>query len=150
MVRSETELTRLVKAYAATSYVVMRNDRPLSLRVGDRSAALDQLLTSHRTQTAVFITASNPCSRTTSDGENAEANSRLQTDLIKVSIAVLDGYGQGDDGEWPAEQSFLAIGITRNDAEALGRRYKQNAMLWIGSSFVPELVILAGSGFAEE
>jgi Protein of unknown function (DUF3293) len=128
----------------------LRNDRQFSLRVGGRSAALDQLLTSHRTQTAVFITASNPYSRTTSERENAEANSRLQTDLIKVSIAVLDGYGQGDDGEWPAEQSFLAIGITRNDAEALGRRYKQNAMVWIGSSFVPELVMLAGSGFAQE
>jgi hypothetical protein len=150
MVESETELARLAKAYMATSYVVMRNERQFSLRVGDRSAALDQLLTSYRTQTALFITASNPYSRTTSERQNAEANGRLRIDIINVSIAVLDGYGQGDDGVGPAERSFLAIGITRKDAEVLGRRYRQNAIVWIGSSFVPELVILAGSWFAQE
>jgi hypothetical protein len=53
-----------------------------------------------------------------------------------------DAFGQGDDGEWPAEPSFLALGITRSDAEALGRRYQQNAIPWIASDCLTESVTL--------
>jgi uncharacterized protein DUF3293 len=125
--------------------VVLHDEKELCLRVEERSSAVDQLLASHGTQTAAFITGWNPCSRTTSERENVEANSRLQADLLKSSVAVLDGYGQGDDGKWPAETSFLAVGITRNHAEALGRRYLQNAILWILAGRLPELVVLLGS-----
>jgi hypothetical protein len=142
MVGPEYELARLIDAYKATRYVVLHDGKELCLRVGERSLAVDQLLASRGTQTAAFITAWNPRSRTTSERENAEANSHLQADLLKSSIAVLNGYGQGDDGKWPAEPSFLAVGISRNHAEVLGRKYLQNAILWIFAGGLPELVVL--------
>jgi hypothetical protein len=74
-----------------------------------------------------------------------EANRRLQADLSKSSVTVFDGYGQGDDGKWPAESGFLAVGITRRHAEELGRRYLQTAILWIRAGLPPELVVLVGS-----
>jgi hypothetical protein len=150
MVNPEIKLMQLIDAYTATSYVVLQNGEAFTLRVGERSSVLDQLLASHRKQTAAFMTASNPYSSARSESENVEANVRLRADLMKVSIALLEGYGQGEDGEWPAEQSFLAVGITRNDAEAIGRRYQQNAILWIGPNRVPELAILVGSEFVQD
>jgi len=71
------------------------------------------IICSHKTQTATFITAWTPHSHARSKRENIEANRRLQADLLKSAVTVFDGYGQGDDGKWPAEPSFLAVGITR-------------------------------------
>jgi hypothetical protein len=113
MVDPECDPARLTDAYKATRYVILYGDGELCLRVGERSWAVDQLLASHGTQTAAFITAWNPHSCATAERENMEANRRLQADLLKSSVTVFDGYGQGDDGKWPAEPSFLAVGITR-------------------------------------
>jgi hypothetical protein len=145
MVIPENELASLIEAYKATNYVVQHNGAAFCLRAGERSQALDQLCKSHGIQTAAFVTAWNPHSGKRSERENLEANGRLQADLMKVSIAVLQGYGQGDDGQWPAEPSFLALGIAKDDAKALGRQYQQNAILWIGSGSLPELVLLVSS-----
>lgn len=84
MVNPEIKLMQLIDAYTATSYVVLQNGEAFTLRVGERSSVLDQLLASHRKQTA-FMTASNPYSSARSESENVEANVRLRADLMKVS-----------------------------------------------------------------
>ncbi len=67
-------------------------------------------------------------------------------DMSAMGITYFPGEGQGEDPSWPAEASFLALGIDREAASDLGRKYGQNAIVWIGSDGLPELVLLRSSG----
>ena len=93
-------------------------------------------------QGATFITAENPTGKTVTAEENAANQVRLQQDLTKLGATVLAGAGEGQDPEWPAEASFLAIGLSRAQACELGHRYRQNAIVWIDAGAIPELVLL--------
>ena len=52
------------------------------------------------------------------------------------------GEGREPDGSW-REASRLVIGITRANAEALGRLFGQNAIVFMEKGRAPELVVLA-------
>ena len=40
------------------------------------------------------------------------------------------GRGIPDDSAWEPEESMLAIGVSREEALSLGRRFGQNAVVW--------------------
>jgi hypothetical protein len=65
-----------------------------------------------------------------------------------MGITYFPGEGQGEDPSWLAEASFLVLGLGREEASDLGRKYGQNAIVWVGSDGVPELVLLRLSGQA--
>lgn len=132
----------LLRAYEATNYVVEDDLGQIVLRIHDPSPQLKEVLLRYGTAGAAFITAYNPLSQETSDEENNHAQAALLCELEAASTAVLKGYGQGTIGDWPPEPSFLAVGIDRKDAEMLGRRYRQNAIIWIGADMVPSLILL--------
>ena len=44
--------------------------------------------------------------------------------------------------KWPAEPSFLALGIDLVTAKILGRHFDQNALVWINDDAIPRLVLL--------
>lgn len=132
----------LVAAYSATNYRVISADSPFALRIGLRSDELARLFVLTGQQGATFITAENPFSQAVSAEENAANQARLQRDLTKLGATVLEGAGEGQYPEWPAEASFLAIGLSRAQACDLGRKYRQNAIVWIDADAVPELVLL--------
>lgn len=52
----------------------------------------------------------------------------------------LPGFGQGADGDWTPEPSFLVLGIPLETAKFLAGKYSQNAFLWCPETAVPELV----------
>ena len=52
------------------------------------------------------------------------------------------GEGSDPEGEWPHEPSFLVVGISRAEAEALGRRFGQLAIVYARKGEPPELVEL--------
>ena len=62
--------------------------------------------------------------------ENALRRAALREDLEKLDRVFFAGMGVGDDGSWPPEQSFFVLGISREDAQGLGRRHGQNAILF--------------------
>lgn len=132
----------LLRAYEATNYVVHAAAHKIVLRIQEPSPELKSLFQLYGKSAAAFITAYNPFSHQTSEEDNRRAQACLRRDLEAASIVILDGYGQGTIGDWPPEPSFLAIGIDRQEAEVLGRRYKQNAIVWIGDDGVPALVPL--------
>ena len=74
--------------------------------------------------------------------ENLQRNEGLRDDLIKLDCTFYGGVGQDPSGNWPPENSFLILGISKTDAENLGRKYEQNAILWINHEALPELVLL--------
>lgn len=132
----------LVEAYHATNYRVFLDGKPFALRVGQHSDALDSLYQATRARSAVFITAENPFSLTLSPAENSASQKRLAQQLSAFTEHIFEGAGQGDDETWPPEASFLALGINREQAWALGQQFGQNAIIWADADAVPELILL--------
>ena len=131
----------LIAAYNGTAYRVLANP-PFTMRIGERCDELAEVLGQHGVRTAAFLTAYNPYSRPTAANPNEDAQRRLLSELAASGYAYLPGEGVGDDPSWPPEPSVLAMGLTRAKAKELGRRFGQNAFVWIDDGAVPELVLL--------
>ena len=63
-------------------------------------------------------------------------------DLVAEGRVCLAGQGRHPDGGWPPEPSLLVLGLDRVAASELGRRWDQNAVVWVGEDATPELVLL--------
>ena len=131
----------LIAAYNATAYRVLA-EPPFTMRIGKHCDELAEVLRQHGVRTAAFLTAYNPYSHPTAANANVDAQQRLLSELAASGYAYLPGEGVGDDPSWPPEPSVLAMGLTRAKAKEIGRRYGQNAIVWIGEGAVPELVLL--------
>jgi hypothetical protein len=136
----------LVQAYLGTAYTAQTDAGAISLRIGVRSDEIRNLLAVSKASGAAFITAENPCSEPQTPAVNAERQQQLGSDLSAMGITYFPGEGRGEDPSWPAEASFLALGIDREAAINLGRKYGQNAIVWVGSDGVPELLLLTSNG----
>lgn len=132
----------LIAAYEATRYRVCDPLHDFVLRIGEPSVGLLALYEMHGVRSAAYLTAYNPYSHVTPDEQNRAAQAALLGDLDSAGAVVLVAQGEGTIGDWPPEPSVLAIGLSRDEAEVLGRRYKQNAVVWIGADAVPQLVLL--------
>ena len=131
----------LVKLYRATDYRVDAPGGAFILRVGTRSPKLAALLKSSGHACAAFITACNPLGAPTPAGSNAKAMAALKADLAAADCPFFPGFGEGKEG-WAGEESLLALGLEREAAKRLARKFGQNALLWAGRGGVPELVLL--------
>src|SRR5213076_3111031 len=104
----------LIDAYENADYVVF-TDPELVLRIGEPSPRLDALLEAEGATAAAYITAANPRGELKTQAENESAG------------AALD--------------ELLASDIYRANAEALGRIFGQNAIVFVEKGSAPELVI---------
>lgn len=139
---SDTAIDRdTVQAYLETDYRISA-PAPITLRIGEVSAALAELHRRHGVEASAFITAWNPYSRATSDEVNAERQQALARELQQLGLTCLDGVGQHRSNQWPGEPSFLALGLTLEDAKVIGTRHGQNAIVWCGVDAVPQLILL--------
>ncbi|HET7764573.1 MAG TPA: DUF3293 domain-containing protein [Burkholderiales bacterium] len=132
--------TELLEAYRKTDYAVFGKPE-LVLRIGERSADLDELLEAEGAQTAAFITAANPGGRARGAWPNEVANAALVEALNKAGVRCFEGEGRARDRKW-VEKSVLAVGISRDDAEKAGRAFGQNAIVFVERGRAPELVPL--------
>ena len=126
----------LRKKYLDTDYIIS-DDPPLLMRIGEQSDDLRVLLGSMGVETAAFITAWNPRSEQLSDEENDDRQGVLLTDIEKLRLNYLVGYGQRED--W-IEYSYLILGIHQDQATAMAARFEQNAYVWVGPAGIPELI----------
>jgi len=133
---------RLLAAYLAAEYVVF-TEPPIALRVGEASEALDALLEDSGADTAAFVTAANPRGVPADPEDNALSTEALLVAQREAGYACIPGAGRDPRGEWPAEPSVLVLGISRREAEILGRSYEQNAIVFVERGAAPELVLLA-------
>jgi hypothetical protein len=132
----------LLAAYAATDYVVNGVEPAFVLRVGQPSTPLRTLHEQYGISCSAFLTAWNPGSSIRANELNQSAQSELETTLRARGFTLIPGVGVDPDGNWPAEQSVLVLGVAREEAEQLGREYGQNAILWMGADAVPEVLLL--------
>jgi hypothetical protein len=134
--------TDLLKAYRETHYRVDATAGTETLSIGQHSPWAAALLASHAAVGAAFLTAWNPYS----EGLDPQANTAAQNSLTRAVEALgcnfLSGKGVDPSGEWPGEDSLLVIGITLEQACKLGRQFKQNAFVYVGTNATPELILL--------
>jgi len=130
----------LLAAYQDSDYVVY--DEPeLVLKIGVPSPRLDALLEKEGAPFAAFVTAANPRSKPCTPEENAAALAGLDQLVNASGYPMRKGEGRESGGSWK-EPSRLVIGISRENAEALGRLFGQNAIVFIEKGRAPELVVL--------
>lgn len=105
------------------------------IRVGERNA---QLETWDIGQGLCIVTAWNPASKACSLEVNTEENRRLQSEIrhLKHYRAV----GSADDLSW-SEDGFAILNISLEESMQLGYNFKQNAIVWVGNSKTPSLVM---------
>lgn len=125
-----------VNEYRRSEYLVFFPR--VAFRIGRPSAALDRLLEAAGAGTAAFVTAANPRSEPRPAAENLAALRRMKNSL---KHPFLRGEGRSADRSW-REPSLLVLGIARAGAEALGREYGQNAIVFVVKGRAPELVLL--------
>ena len=126
----------LRQKYLDTDYIIS-DDPPLLMKIGEQSDDLRVLLGSMGVESAALITAWNPRSEQLTDDENDDRQGMLLTDIEKIRLNYLVGYGQLDDWQ---EYSYLVLGIDQDQATAMAARFEQNAYVWIGPAGIPELI----------
>ena len=132
----------IVEAYRVAIYEVDGPSGIVQFRIDEPNAAMDRLLASAGMGTGAFITAYNPASVALCEAENRAAHENLQGELERRAVAYFAARGLDPTRQWPAEPGFLVLGLAREDAVALGRRFDQNGIVWLAAGRAPELVLL--------
>ena len=131
----------LISAYKVTNFHVKAKPA-FTLNVGKVSEELKELLKQNRVESAAFITAWNPYSKSLSDKENQSRNEQLKNELNIRSLKFIDGFGQDPLGQWDGEDSFLVLGIELEASKKLGIQFEQNAIVWSDKDAIPQLILL--------
>ena len=131
-----------IAAYRATDYRFGEGFDAVILQVDLRSEGLARLYTSSVFTCGAFFTAYNPYGTAQGIEANEAAHARLGTELKALSESVIEGAGADASGRWPEEKSYFAFGINLEAASNLGKRYRQDAIVWAGSDAVPKLILL--------
>jgi len=126
---SEKNKSTLWHAYEQTQFYVRECTPELCIRIGSHHERLDEMLHKHQCDAWSYITASNPATELLCDEKNASRNQELESLLQTRGVVFYRGEGVGSAPEWPAEASFLILGISRDAAMHLGRQFDQNAIV---------------------
>jgi hypothetical protein len=133
-------------AYRATDFVAYSDGWVFLIRIGHHSLVIDALLSRMKARGGAFITAWNPFSKSLSAGANARWDREPKGYLNARGFAYFAGEGRGRIGEWPPESSLLAFGMSRTQAASIGRRFRQNAIVYVPLGRPAELVMLRWVG----
>jgi hypothetical protein len=129
-------MDNLLKAYSETDFKVY--DPSITIKIGIMNPDLDKLLKQYDVREWAYITAWNPYSVPTSIKTNEEKNLQLKIELS--NYIILEGEGVGTDPSWMPEKSFLVLGISKEQAIDLGRKYQQNAIVLGDLNSTPTLL----------
>jgi len=128
-------------AYRQTEYRVL-GSMPMTLLVGVKCTELAVLHARYQTDCSAFITACNPLGERQADAVNARHEQALLQEIARLGRVAIPGMGQHPTGTWPGEASYLVPGLGRAAAQELGRKFRQNAIIWAGSDAVPQLLLI--------
>lgn len=131
-----------IAAFKGTDYRVFLSGAPFVLKIDVESPELASLMRTKSVDAAAFITAFNPASSKRSMAENLRDHQALKQDLLARLIEPVEGEGAHPNGSWDAETSWLAPGLSLEEASEIGRAYGQDAILWSGPDAVPRLILL--------
>lgn len=118
----------LEAAYRASLYVVHSGNIRIETRIDHACAALAAAMQRCSVQCAALVSACNPDSEPLPAERNLQRQRALEDELNDHDYAFLPAIGQSRDGHWQ-EPSVLILGISEDDACALGRRWGQRAIV---------------------
>ena len=131
-----------VRAYLATDYRLGHSDQEIVLTIGQHSPRLAVLFNSNNVNCGAFITAYNPQGNIQSEAANALGHAELASKLQELGLKAIEGSGSEESTEWPAEKSYFALGMALEPAKAIGTHFNQDAIVWVGTDAVPQLILL--------
>jgi hypothetical protein len=131
----------LLAAYRRTRFRADTELGPVVIRVGEVCPMLDALLRGSGCDTWAYVSAFNPGSVRVSDAWNSARQRELEYAVRQRGHPMFPGEGVGDDGTWPPERSVLVLGIDREAAVQLGRRFGQRAIV-CGELGSPAVLVL--------
>ena len=114
----------------------------VTLNIGATNAGLAALHKTHSIKSSAYVSACNPFSQALDDSANNARQAVLARELQQHGLTYIKGIGQHPMNGWTGEQSFLVLGLSREDAKMLGARHEQNAVVWCDQDAKTELVLL--------
>lgn len=133
----------LEAAYRTTDYEVELPGAPsFILRIDEASQDLKVLYRRFSVDCCCFVSASNPGSTQVPGDVNNARQESLAAELRRRSLIYFRGTGRHPSNGWPAESSFLVLGLALEAAKTLGRQYEQKAIVWAGPDLTPKLVFV--------
>lgn len=136
---------QLIAAYRSANYRVESSCETFILRIDRYSEPLARLFVASGHHCGTFVTACNPWGMLQTFEANRAASVHLACRLGQLANGpgvVFEGAGYDLQGKWPEEKSFLVLGLDLDAARALGREFRQNAIVWVGPDAIPGLVLL--------
>jgi Protein of unknown function (DUF3293) len=115
--------------YVATAFRVEAPDGHIDIRIGEKDAQIDALLSKLNAIEWAYITAWNPGSRPVPAEQNTLAHDKLLQIIRGRGFTYYEGDGIPDQEGWAPERSVWIAGIGRDEAVELGRRFGQNAIV---------------------
>jgi Protein of unknown function (DUF3293) len=131
-----------IRAYLATGYRLGHTPDSIILFIGNRSPRLAELYRSHGVDCGAFITAFNPRGGIQPETDNERGHAELKRTLQELGISAIEGSGSEEGSDWPAEKGCFALGLPLDQAKAIGARFDQDAIVWVGADAVPQLILL--------
>ncbi|HET7060791.1 MAG TPA: DUF3293 domain-containing protein [Nitrosospira sp.] len=135
----------VIDAYRSAHYQAGIGRNSVTLRVDHYSESLSRLFSASDHRGAAFITACNPGGVRQRPQENRAACERLRERLnqyVSGPDDIIEGMGLDPSGDWPGEESFLALGLDLEVSRTLGAEFQQNAVLWANADAIPRLILL--------
>ena len=131
----------LRSAYERAVYCVFASPG-VEFRIGQPSDILDAMMAMAHVRSAAFVSSATARGAASPENEKRLAEFLLRAQTAGLNYRIYQGEGRDPEGKWSAEPSVLIMGIPRAEAEALGRKLEQNAIVWIDKGRAPELVVL--------
>jgi hypothetical protein len=128
----------LLVCYQATCYSIL--NPKIDIYLDKENKELQTFLIEQNFHSWCFITAWNPFSKALTLDENTSLNKKLEADLNNYT--VFPAEGKDTLGNWPPEISFFVVNISREQANFLGKKYEQNAIVYGEVEKMAELIIL--------
>ena len=128
-------------AYERAHYVVFASPG-IEFRVGVPSDVLDAMMAINHVRSAAFISSADAQGAPSDENRRRLDDFLLRAQTAGLAYRAYQGEGRDPQGKWSAEPSLLIMGIPRGEAEALGRKLAQNAIVYIDKGRAPELVVL--------
>ena len=137
---SDDRSEQLLEAYRATAYRADVGGTTVELRIGEPADDLSDRTGGQSDIAWAFISAANPGSERLPQEVNLSRHQALEAELAGRGFDVFPGWGVPDGDDWKPEISLLVLGIDRDDAVAIGRRFEQVAIVCGRIGGVAELV----------
>ena len=118
----------LIKEYKASDFIFYPENGIDIIKVGKKNKYLDKILKKQKIKSAVFITAWNPFSKNLTPKQNKKNQDSLLRFLSNKKIQIIYGQGRSPDLKC-FEDSILALGVSKEHAIKIGKKFKQNAVV---------------------